>query len=118
MAPEAPPGASESSARRDRGSVPYRDHEKECHKRAKHETEIAPDGQKLQHIEPIGQECDGVRQRGVEEAPNDVLEFQAMRGRPGIARQRNYDFFAHAKHERSEDAPNRLRKAASGVLRL
>src|SRR5258708_33634946 len=98
-------------------SAPYRDRQKEEHERRKYKAEIASYGEKLQHVEAVGEESDGAGEGRVEHVPDNVFkdDFELCWAR--LSRQGKLNLFSSPKHQRSKNSPYGLSKTSGCVLR-
>src|ERR1700687_1083136 len=110
------PEASAHPAQICRRSRPYREHQEQRDEGTKNETEILPDGQELQAIEPFGRDADRIRKPLVHSLPDQIMQFDPQPRRPDISGGRHLDMIARAKYERSKDATDRLSEACARIL--
>src|SRR5690606_35811562 len=92
-------------------------HQKQRNKGKEYQAQITPDREKLQDIEPGGGVADADRDRRVKAVPDQIAQTDDEARWPCVARRRHVDLFAGTEGERAEDAADRLRETAGGVLR-
>src|SRR3981081_3590428 len=76
--------ASEWSEQGCRRSRPYRKHRERGHEREKNQTQILPNGQELEAIEPIGSKANSADDGRVQGVPDLVVKLECESRRPDI----------------------------------
>src|ERR1700733_10849597 len=109
--------ASEPAARGNMASLPQRESQQQHDQCGEDKAEIAPDGQELQHIQPVRRHRHGSAHWRIDAVPDRVAYSVRDAGGTVVAGRRHVDAVARVENDGAEHPADRLSETAAGILR-